>query len=140
MRPGQSCQGMPLPASQCYARWVAPHFIQSRQMKRRQCNATAQPGPDMTPAAIKLGRKGTDGFILVAVLWILGGLAVLAAIYTLYVVNAATSLEVNDDRIQADASVSAALELTAYYLSAVKAEERPTSGQFNFRVGDSNVA
>ena len=64
----------------------------------------------------------------------------LAAIYALYVVNAATSLEVNNDRIQADASVSAALELTAYYLGAVKPQERPTSGTFNFRVGGSNVA
>lgn len=36
--------------------------------------------------------------------------------------------------------MSAALELTAYYLSAVKPEERPTSGQFNFWVGGSNVA
>lgn len=84
--------------------------------------------------------KSDDGFILVAVLWILGGLAVLAAVYTLYVVNAATSLAVNNDRIQADASVSAALELTAYYLGAVKFEERPTSGQFNFRIGGANIA
>ncbi len=89
---------------------------------------------------MKLSPKSNDGFILIAVLWILGGLAVLAAIYTLYVVNAATSLEVNNDRIQSDASVSAALELTAYYLGAVKPEERPTSGQFNFRIGGSNIA
>lgn len=94
----------------------------------------------MSLAAPKLGRKSSDGFILVAVLWILGGLAVLAVVYTLYVVNAAASLEVNNDRIQADASVSAALELTAYYLGAVKAQERPTSGTFSFRVGRSNVA
>ncbi|MBI2715611.1 MAG: general secretion pathway protein GspK [Rhizobiales bacterium] len=94
----------------------------------------------MASAAFKVGRKSSDGFILVAVLWILGGLAVLAAIYALYVVNAATSLEANNDRIQTNASVSAALELTAYYLGAVKPQERPTSGQFNFRVGGSNVA
>ncbi len=94
----------------------------------------------MASAAPKLGRESSGGFILVAVLWILGGLAVLAAIYALYVVNAATSLEVNNDRIQANASVSAALELTAYYLGAVKPQERPTSGTFSFRVGSSNVA
>jgi general secretion pathway protein K len=94
----------------------------------------------MATAAPKPGRKSDDGFILVAVLWILGGLAVLAAIYALYVVNAATSLEANNDRIQTNASVSAALELTAYYLGAVKPQERPTSGTFNFRVGQSNVA
>ena len=73
-----------------------------------------------TQSARQLGRKSSDGFILVAVFWILGGLAVLAAVYALYVVNAAASQEVNNDRIQADASVTAALELTAYYLGAVK--------------------
>ena len=87
-----------------------------------------------------LAGTSHDGFVLVAVLWILGGLAVLAAVYTLYVVNAAVSEEVNDDRIQTDASVKAALELTAYYLEAVKADERPASGQFNFRTGTANVA
>ncbi|HEY5306356.1 MAG TPA: type II secretion system protein GspK [Pseudolabrys sp.] len=89
---------------------------------------------------MKPNLKSDDGFILVAVLWILGGLSVLAAVYTLYVVNTANSMHVNDDRIQADASVSAALEMTAYYLGAVKLEERPNSGQFSFRVGGSNVA
>jgi general secretion pathway protein K len=94
----------------------------------------------MTPAAPKRESKHSDGFILVAVLWILGGLAVLAAIYTIYVVNAATSLQVSNDRIQSDASVSAALELTAYYLGAVKPQERPTRGKFSFRTGSTNVA
>ncbi|MBI3703032.1 MAG: general secretion pathway protein GspK [Rhizobiales bacterium] len=94
----------------------------------------------MASAAPKRSRKSNDGFILVAVLWILGGLAVLAAIYALYVVNAATSVEVNNDRMQANASASAALELTAYYLSAVKLEERPSSGTFNFHLGRSDVA
>ncbi len=94
----------------------------------------------MASVAAKGDQKSSDGFILVAVLWILGGLAVLAAIYALYVVNAATSLEVNNDRLQANASISAALELTAYYLGGVKPLERPTSGAFNFRVGRSNVA
>jgi general secretion pathway protein K len=89
---------------------------------------------------MKINLKSNDGFILVAVLWILGGLAVLAGVYTLYVVNAATSLQVDNDRIQADASVSAALEMTAFYLAAEKPEERPASGQFSLRVGSSNVA
>ena len=94
----------------------------------------------MTPAAPKRENNDSDGFILVAVLWILGGLAVLAAIYTIYVVNTATSLQVSIDRIQSDASVSAALELTAYYLGAVKPQERPTRGKFSFRTGSTNVA
>jgi general secretion pathway protein K len=109
-------------------------------MNARNNEALTEAVADMALAAYPPGGKSNDGFILVAVLWILGGLAVLAAIYTLYVVNAATSLEVNNDRIQANASVSAALELTAYYLSAVKPQERPTGGQFNFRAGSSSVA
>jgi general secretion pathway protein K len=109
-------------------------------MRKSWRKSAKVPGSDMASAAPKLDLKSSDGFILVAVLWILGGLAVLSAIYTLYVVNAASSLAVNNDRIQADASVSAALELTAYYLGAVKPEERPTSGTFNFRAGNSNVA
>ena len=85
-------------------------------------------------------RKSSDGFVLVAVLWILGGLALLATIYMIYVVNAATSLQVNNDRIQAEASISAATELAAYYLGAANAEARPTGGAFNFRVGSTDVA
>lgn len=93
----------------------------------------------MASAAIEIRGKSDDGFILVAVLWILGGLATLAAIYALYVVYAATSIEVNNERVQAEAAVSSALELTAYYLSNVEAAARPTSGSFNFQIGSANV-
>jgi general secretion pathway protein K len=83
---------------------------------------------------------GDDGFIVVAVLWILGLLAVLVSIYAIYVANAAVSLSVNDDRVQAEALVSAALELTAYQLTAVDEKSRPTHGDFSFRMGRANVA
>jgi general secretion pathway protein K len=95
---------------------------------------------EMPPTAAQIDRSSSDGFILVAVLWILGGLSVLAAVYALYVVNAAAALGVNDDRIQANASVSAALEMTAYYLGAEKKQDRSTHGAFNFRTGNSSVA
>jgi general secretion pathway protein K len=81
-----------------------------------------------------------DGFIVVAVLWILGILAALISIYAVYVANAAVSLSVNDDRVQAEALVSAALELTAYQLTAVEEKSRPTTGDFAFRLGRANVA
>ncbi len=81
-----------------------------------------------------------DGFIVVAVLWLLGMLAALISIYAIYVANAAVSLSINDDRVQAEALVSAALELTAYQLSAVDEKSRPTKGDFNFRMGRSTVA
>jgi general secretion pathway protein K len=84
--------------------------------------------------------RGDDGFIVVAVLWILGILAALISIYAIYVANAAVSLSVNDDRVQAEALVSAAIELTAYQLTAVDEKSRPTTGDFAFRMGRADVA
>jgi general secretion pathway protein K len=80
-----------------------------------------------------------DGFIVVAVLWILAALATLASVYAVYVANTASSSRVNDDRIQAQGLVSAAVELTAYRLTALEQEVRPTRGAFSFRMGGGNV-
>src|ERR1043166_5408342 len=84
--------------------------------------------------------RSFDGFIVVAVLWILGALATLASIYAVYVINTATSMSVNDDRLQAEAMVTAALELTAYRVSAAGADNRPSRGGFLFRLGNANIA
>jgi general secretion pathway protein K len=83
--------------------------------------------------------RADDGFIVVAVLWILGALAALASIYSIYVTNTALSLSVNDDRLQAEALVTAGLELTAYQLSAKDVDARPTQGAFRFRMGRADV-
>ena len=91
-------------------------------------------------APVPTRSQADDGFIIVAVLWILAALATLAAIYAIYVSNMAVSLSVNDDRLQAEASISAALELTAYQLTALDKDSRPTQGTFAFRVGRANVA
>jgi general secretion pathway protein K len=85
-------------------------------------------------------RHPDDGFVVVAVLWILGALAALASIYSIYVTNTAVSLSVNDDRLQAEALVRAGLELTAYQLSTQAADARPGQGAFRFRLGRANVA
>ena len=50
-----------------------------------------------------------DGFIIVAVLWILVALAALASIYSIYIRNSALAVSVMDDELQADALVSAGL-------------------------------
>src|SRR5882762_9584079 len=93
------------------------------------------------PSRLRLPRaQDADGFVLIAVLWILGGLATLAAIYAVYVVNAAASLSVDKDRLQANASLSSALELTAYYLETVEPAARPSSGAFTFPLGANRVA
>jgi general secretion pathway protein K len=83
--------------------------------------------------------KTCDGFIAIAVLWILGGLSVLVSIYAAYVVNTASALAGYDDHLKADALVSAALELTAYQQQATSRQSRST-GTFTFRLGQANVA
>ena len=85
-------------------------------------------------------NKATEGFILVAVLWILGALATLVAVYSIYVSNTALALAVNDDAVRAESLVSASVELAAYQLLKVPAEQRPTRGAFNFRMGRAGVA
>jgi general secretion pathway protein K len=84
--------------------------------------------------------RSPDGFIIVAVLWILGALATLASIYAVYVINTATSMGVNDDRLQAEGLITAALELTAYRLTSVNTDARPSRGNFVFRLGPADVA
>src|SRR5262249_6435073 len=80
-----------------------------------------------------------DGFIIVAVLWILIALATLASVYSVYVSNSALAISVMDDGLQAEQLVSASLELTAYRLTVPKDTVRPTRGQFRFRLGRANV-
>jgi general secretion pathway protein K len=92
----------------------------------------------LVPANVR--NRGRNGFIVVAVLWILAALATLASIYASYVANTVIASRVNDARIQAQAVISAAVELVAYQLTASNAETRPTRGAFNFRMGTANVA
>ena len=87
---------------------------------------------------IALARAPSDGFIVVAVLWILGALATLATVYSVYVINTATALAVNDDRLKSEGLISAGVELAAHQLTA--APEIPPVGRFSFRLGDATIA
>jgi general secretion pathway protein K len=82
----------------------------------------------------------SDGFILVAVLWMLGLLSAVVSIYAIFVIDSAKGLPFYDERLQADALVLAALELTAYRQLNTVTQSRPTQGQFSFRLGGANVA
>lgn len=90
---------------------------------------------DSAPARVRAG----DGFIIIAVLWILGALATLASIYAVYVMDTAVAFSVHDERLQTEAMVSAGLELTAYQLAGAQ-ENRPPFGAFAFRIGRANIA
>jgi general secretion pathway protein K len=84
-------------------------------------------------------KANARGFIVVAVLWILAALSALVLIYLTYVTNTAVVVAGSTDRIQAEALVSAGVELAAYQLMTVKDGLRPTSGTFNARVGQGRV-
>jgi general secretion pathway protein K len=109
----------------------------------------------MLRSLLKQRRSRPDGFIVVAVLWILVALATLATVYAVYVRNTAAALLVHDERVQAEALVTAALELVAYRITAsaitpsieTRTEPQtaipappPMRGNFSFRLGRANVA
>jgi general secretion pathway protein K len=83
-------------------------------------------------------RKPPDGFIVVAVLWLLAALSTLASIYSVYVVNTAAGFAVYDEQLRGERLVSAALELTAY--QQLTQQPRLTKGQFTFQLGRANIA
>jgi general secretion pathway protein K len=80
------------------------------------------------------------GFIVVAVLWILAALSALVLIYLSFVVNTAVVVGASAGRVQSDALASAGVELTAYQLTAVSQQARPSSGTFNARMGGARLS
>jgi general secretion pathway protein K len=84
-------------------------------------------------------QSGSDGFIIVAVLWILAALATLVSVYAIYVTNSAIAVTTSGDAIIADPLVSAGVELAAYQLISAKKEDRPAVGNFTARVGTTKL-
>lgn len=100
----------------------------------------------MKPRLTQRLRSGRDGFIIVAVLWILAALATLVTIFSVYVINTATAFTVHDERLQAEGLARAALELAAYQATANAEGQpgqpaqqvqqvQPTRGTFAVRLG-----
>src|SRR5205823_7700664 len=87
---------------------------------------------------IPRARSGDDGFIVVAVLWILAALATLATVFSMYVINTATAFAVHDERLQAEGLARAAIELSAYQVAA-STPVPLSSGSFAFRIGNAGV-
>jgi len=83
---------------------------------------------------------GADGFIIVAVLWILAALAALASVYAVYIANTAMSARMYDQRLQSQALATAGLELTAYRLIGFDDVSRPSSGAFEFQIGGAKIS
>lgn len=80
------------------------------------------------------------GFIIVATLWILLALAMLASIASVYVAQSAIALAPLEETLQTDALITAALELTTYRLSIPSPNgQRATRGAFHFRLARTSV-
>ena len=87
----------------------------------------------------QMRKSGDDGFIIVAVLWILAALATLVSVYAIYVTNTAIAVTTSGEAVIADPLISAGVELAAYQLIGAKAESRPTVGNFTARVGAARL-
>lgn len=81
----------------------------------------------------------SEGFILVAVLWIVTALAALASTYAVYVGNTAMAARLYDQRIEAEALITAGIELSAYQLIGYDDATRPSSGSFTFSLGNAQI-
>ena len=92
-----------------------------------------------TATRAQRAKSGSDGFIIVAVLWILAALATLVSVYAIYVTNSAIAVAASGDATIADPLVSAGIELAAYQLLGQTDEKRPTIGQFTARVGTAQL-
>ncbi|MFG1348360.1 general secretion pathway protein GspK [Xanthobacter autotrophicus] len=104
---------------------------------------TAFRAPPLAPAGISPAPAAAarrDGFILVAVLWILAALATLATVYAVYISSTATAASVRDDSVLAHGLATAAVEIAALRLIAVPKDKRPSSGEVAFRMGKASVS
>ena len=61
-------------------------------------------------------------------------------ILTVYLVNTAAALSLDDDHLRSAALVSAGLELTAYELTSAAKPLRPPTGSFSFRLDHARVS
>jgi general secretion pathway protein K len=87
-----------------------------------------------------IASSSDQGFILVAVLWILLALSTLAVIFSVYLSASAQALSLNDTELETGALVSGSLELTAYQLSLADEKDRPAHGSFQFRMDDADAS
>lgn len=93
----------------------------------------------MTGTSPETPDGSRSGFIVVAALWMLAGLAALATVASVYISQSAAALAALDAATQWEMVTSAGIELTAYQLSPASTARRPTHGGFNFRLANASV-
>ncbi|CAL8975168.1 hypothetical protein RHODGE_RHODGE_04105 [Rhodoplanes serenus] len=78
-------------------------------------------------------RSGQDGFMLVAVLWMMAALATLATVYAVFVTDTAALYGTLGERLRAEAAARGAVELAVHRLTA--APRHPSASSYTFRIG-----
>jgi len=89
--------------------------------------------------AVAANRKPERGFVIIAVLWMMAMIAALLLIYLSYVVHTANLVSTVTQRVQTDALMRAAVELTAFQLGQSKDADRPTHGIVDTRLGAAQL-
>lgn len=84
-------------------------------------------------------RRGDDGFVLIAVLWMLAALAALASAYAIFAVETAPSAALPEQRLRAEAALRAGVELCAFRQLAWPKPARPDGGAFSAQVGEVRI-
>jgi general secretion pathway protein K len=83
---------------------------------------------------------GERGFVIITVLWLLAALAALALIFSVYLANSTRALALNDTALQAEALISAGVELTAYQLRLTGQDSRPSRGAFHTQLNRAELS
>jgi len=84
-------------------------------------------------------RRDEDGFVLIAVLWMLAALAALASAYAVFALRTAPSAALPEERLRAEAALRAGVELCAFRQLAWPKTARPDGGAFSTQVGASRI-
>jgi general secretion pathway protein K len=85
-------------------------------------------------------RRQEDGFVIVAVLWILAALAALVSVYSVFVIDTAVGRKLGETRLEAEALIAAGVELAAGALTTRGTDKKaPALGAFAQRIGNAQV-
>jgi general secretion pathway protein K len=104
-----------------------------------------------TPLRARSADASEQGFVLVAVLWLLAALALLVTIFTVHLSASARAVSLNDDALKTEALVSAGVELAAFRLQSADGDKhppqgtseddkRPPQGAFHVRLSGTDVS
>ncbi|WP_024516020.1 type II secretion system protein GspK [Bradyrhizobium sp. Tv2a-2] len=92
------------------------------------------------PFRSRFASCSEQGFVLVAVLWLLAALALLVTIFAVHLSASARAVSLNDDALKTEALISAGVELAAFRLQSADEKKRPPEGAFHVRLSGTDIS